>query len=112
MLGAPVAQQLIDLICASDQGGNEGPTIPPLVNNTQPMYVVDTYYTKTIDGVVITHFTTIVIREFWEVSLSLLPKNVHALWGENITHPKDLALFNSTEFESVIRRERTSIKVY
>ena len=35
--------------------------------------------------------------------MSLLPKHIHALHGEGITHPKDLALFTSKEFESVIR---------
>ena len=35
--------------------------------------------------------------------MSLLPKHIYALRGEGITHPKDLAQFTSTEFESVIR---------
>ena len=94
---------LIDTINAQNQGKNAGPAVSPLVNNTQPIYTADADYIETIDGVLVTHLTIQVVQEFWEVTLSLLPKNVHALRGEGITHPKDLALFNSTEFESVIR---------
>ena len=35
--------------------------------------------------------------------MSNLPKHVHALLGEGITHPKDLALFNSMEFELAVQ---------
>ena len=84
-------------------GGILGPVVPPLINNTVPVYTADTDYTETIDGAVVTHLTTAAVQQFWEVTLSLLPKHVHTLRGESITHPKDLALFNSTEFQSVIR---------
>ena len=102
VLGGPLGRQLIGLINDGAPVVNTVPTIPPLINNTAPVYTADTDYTETIDGVVVTHLTTVAVQEFWEVTLSLLPKHVHALRGEGITHPKDLALFNSTEFEMVI----------
>ena len=101
-LGGPVGRQLIGVLNADQAAGNAGPAIPLLINNTQLIYTVDTDYTETIDGVVVTHLTTVAVQEFWEVTLSLLPKHVHALRGEGITQPKDLTLFNSTEFEMVI----------
>ena len=56
-LGAPVAWILIDRINAQNQGGNTGPAIPFLVNNTQSIYTADANYTETIDDVVVTHLT-------------------------------------------------------
>ena len=47
--------------------------------------------------------TTAAVQKFWEVTLSLAPKHINALRAEGINHPKDLAQFNSKEFEMVIR---------
>jgi len=68
-----------------------------------PVYTADTDYTETIGGVVVTHLTTAAVRQFLEVTLSLLPKYMHAVDSEGVTHPKDLAQFSCTEFEMVIR---------
>ena len=43
------------------------------------------------------------IQEYFETTLSLLPKYVHALREEGITHPHDLAQFDNKSFEAVIR---------
>ena len=99
-LGAAVMRQLIDLL---DAQGSAGPVVPPLTNYTQPIYVADINYTKTIDGVLVTYFTTAAVKASWAVTLSLAPKYINALGGEGSTHPKDLVQFNSKEFESVIR---------
>ena len=37
------------------------------------------------------------------MTLSLAPKHINALRDDGITHPKDLAQFNSKEFDMVIR---------
>ena len=74
-----------------------------MVDHSQPTYVADTDYTETINGVIVTYLTTAAVRTFWEVTLSLAPKHINALRGEGITHPKDLAQFNSKEFDMVIR---------
>ena len=102
-LGAPVARQIIDLLNAQ---GPTGPVVPPLVNHTQPTYVADTDYTETIDGVLVTYLTNAAVKAFWEVCLSFAPKHINALRGEGITCPKDLAQFNTKEFESVIQSMR------
>ena len=101
-LAGPVGRQLIAMLNAGVPVANAGPAVPPLINNTAPVYIADTNYTDTINGVAVTHLTVAAVQEFWELAMSLLPKNIHALRGEGITHPKDLAQFNSTEFESVI----------
>ena len=103
ILGEPIGRRLIGVLNTGVTGGNAGPVIPPLINNTATVYTADTNYTKTINGIVVTHLTIAAVQEFWEVTLSLLPKHVPTLRGEGITHPKDLALFKSTEFEMVIR---------
>ena len=99
-LGAQVARQLINLLNAQ---GPLGPVAPSLVNNTQPTYVADTEYSETVDGVLVTYLTVVVVQEFWEVTLSLLPKHINALQDKGITYPKDLAQFNSKEFDMVIQ---------
>ena len=83
--------------------GPLGPVAPPLINNTAPVYTADTDYVEIINGLPVTCLTIAAVQGFWEVTMSLLPKHIHALRGEGITHPKDLALFTSKEFESVIR---------
>ena len=54
-LGALVARQLIHLL---DAQGPAGPVVPPLINHTQSPYIADSNYTETIDGVLVTYFTT------------------------------------------------------
>ena len=103
ILGAPLGPRLIGMMNQVDAAGRiVGPVVPPLINNTAPVYTADTDYTETVGSVVVTHLTTATVQQFWEVTLSLLPKHVHTLRGEGITHLKYLVLFNSTEFEMVI----------
>ena len=99
-LGTLVAPRLIDLLNAQ---GPTVPVVPPLVNHTQPTYAADIDYSETVDGVLVTYLTVVAVQEFWEVTFSLLPKHINALQDEGITHPKDLAQFNSKEFDMVIR---------
>ena len=87
-LGALVAPRLIALMNAP---GPTVPVVPPLVIHTPPTYVADTDYSEIINGVRVTYLTVGVVQDFWEVTRSLLPKNIHALRDEGITHPKDLA---------------------
>ena len=79
------------------------PTDPTLVNHTQLTYVAANDYAETIDGARITYLTINAVKLFWEDTLTLAPKHINALREEGITHPKDLAQFNSKEFEMVIR---------
>ena len=95
-----VAPRLIALMNALAPAAR---VVPPLVNHTPPTYVADTNYSETINGARVTYLTVGAIRSFWEVTLSLLPKHIHALRNEGISHPKDLAKFNSKEFDMVIR---------
>ena len=98
-LGAQVMQMFIDLLKAQ---GPPGSVASPLVNHTQPTYAADIDYSETVDGVLVTYLTVVAVQEFWEVTLSLLPKHINALRDEGITHPKDLAQFTSKEFDMVI----------
>ena len=79
--------------------------MPPLVNHTQPTYVAATDYSETVDGVLVTYLTITAVQNFLELALSLVPKHIdiNALQDEGTTHPKDLAQFNSKEFDMVIR---------
>ena len=99
-LGEQVAKRLINLL--NGQGG-AGPVVSPLVNHTPPTYVADADYSETIDGGLVIYLTTASVQNFWEVTLSLAPKHINALRAEGINYPKDLAQFNSKEFEMVIR---------
>ena len=84
------------------QGGS-GLVVPPFVNHTPPIYVANADYSETIDGVLVTYLTIAAVQNFWVVTLSLAPKHINALRAEGITHPKDVAQFNSKEFDMVIR---------
>ena len=64
ILGEPLGRRLIGVLNAGVPGGNAGPVIPPLINNTPPVYTADTDYTETIDGVVVTHLTTAAVQRF------------------------------------------------
>ena len=99
VLGRPMALMIIKKLCA----GNAQRTAQPIVNNTLPIYAANNDYDEAIDGVIVQHLTVVALQSFFETTLSLSPKQVHALQEEGITLPQDLAQFNSTEFESVIR---------
>ena len=73
------------------------------MNNTLTIYAANNDYDKAIGGVLVQHLTTAAVRAFFETVLSLLPKHIHTLREEGITHPHDLANFTSTEFDHVIR---------
>ena len=92
-------------------GGSVGPAVPPLINNNPPVYVVDINYTKTIDGVNVTPLTVNAVKVFWEVTLSLFPKHIYLLQREGITHPKNLALFTSKEFEWVLTKSNINYQM-
>ena len=51
----------------------------------------------------VTYLTIAAVQDFWEMTLSLAPKHINALRDEGITHPKDLAQFNSKEIDMIIR---------
>ena len=90
-------------------GAGAGPVLPPVINTTPPIYTAAADYTETIGGVVTTHLDIASVKDFWEVKMGLLPKHVHALRGEGITHPIDLSLFTSEEFNSVIRSMKSKV---
>ena len=95
-LGQPMAVTILANLRAGQ------PTAGPVVNNTQPVYATNNNYNEAIDGVILQHLTINAIQEYFEVTLSLSPKQIHALRKEGISHPHDLAQFNSTEFKAVI----------
>ena len=97
-LGHPMAMMIIGQLRAGDALLPVG----PVVNNIQPIYAANNDYDEAIDGVLIQHLTTVAVREFFETVLSLLPKHIHALREEGITHPHDLTNFTSTKFDHVI----------
>ena len=94
---------LIAQMNAAAQAPPGGPPGQPLVNNTAPTYVAAPDYAETIDGVRVADLTVGAVQTFFETTLTLAPKHIHALQEEGITHPKDLAQFTSKEFEMVIR---------
>ena len=112
-LPGPVGRQLIVMTNQANVAGanaaNTGPVVPPLINNSTPVYTAAADYVETIGGVQVTHLNIASVKRFWEVTMSLLPKHIHALRGEGITHPKDLALFTSKEFDSVIRSMKSKV---
>ena len=76
--------------------------VGPVVNNTQPVYAANNNYDEAIDGVIVQHLTVNAVQTYFETTLALSAKHIHALRKEGITHPHDLAQFTSTEFEAVI----------
>ena len=72
------------------------------INNTTPIYVAETDYFETINGNTITYLNTHEVKAFFEVVMGLAPKHINALLDEGITHPRDLANFDSDNFNSVI----------
>ena len=74
------------------------------VNNTPPTYVCSMDYFETVAGVTTaTYLTTVKVKAFFEDVMGLAPKHINALREEGITHPRDLANFDSDDFGSVIR---------
>ena len=86
-LGRPMAM----MIPANLRAGVQQRAAGPAVNNTQPVYAADNNYDEAIDGVIVQHLTVTAVQEYFEQIISLLPKHVHALREEDITHPHDLA---------------------
>ena len=95
-LGRPMALMILANLCAGQCPAG------PVVNNTQPVYAANNDYDEVIDGVIVQHLTVNAVQTYFETTLALAPKHIHALREEGITHPHDLAQFNSTKFEAVI----------
>ena len=91
-----LANTIIEQLDAVQDGTVSG------LNNAQPTYVAGADYIETIDGVQVVHLTVNAVRAFFETTMSLEPKHVNALREEGVTHPIDLAMFDSKDFESVI----------
>ena len=72
------------------------------INNSTPTYVAMTDYFETIDGNTTTYLTTVEVKAFFEIVMGLVPKHINALRDNVITHPRDLANFDSDNFDSVI----------
>ena len=96
-LGRPMAM----MILANLQAGQR--PAGPVVNNTQPVYAANNDYDEAVDGAIVQHLTVNAVQTYFETTLTLAPKHIHALRDEGITHPHDLAQFTSTEFENVIQ---------
>ena len=74
------------------------------INNTTPTYVAMTDYYETKANGTTTWFLHIPnVQAFWETTMGLAPKHINALRDKAITHPRDLAKFDSGDFDSVIR---------
>ena len=91
-----LANTIIEQLDAVQDGTVSG------LNNAQPTYVAGADYIETIDGVQVVHLTVNAVQAFFETTMSLEPKHVNALREEGVTHPIDLAMFDSKDFESVI----------
>ena len=95
-LGRPMTSMVIANLRAAQRPAG------PVVNNTQPVYVANNDYDEAIDGAVVQHLTVNAVQTYFEITLALTPKHIHALREEGITHPHDLAQFTSTEFEVAV----------
>ena len=73
------------------------------INNTTPKYVAMTDYFETINGNTITSLTTHEVKAFFEIIMGLAPKHINALRDKGIIYLRDLANFDSDNFDSVIR---------
>ena len=72
------------------------------INNTVPTYVDIMNYFETIDGNTTTYLTTHEVKAFYEVVMGLALKHISALRDKGITHPNDLADFDSDDYEAII----------
>ena len=95
-LGRPMALMILASLRAGQHPAG------PVVNNTQPVYAANNDYDEAIDGAVVQHLTVNAVQTYFETTLALLAKHIHALREEGITHPHNLAQFTSTEFDAVI----------
>ena len=91
-LGRPMAVMILANLCAGQRAARSA------VNNTQSVYAANNNYDEALDGVLVQHLTVVAVQIYFEQTLSLLPKHVHFLQEEGITHHHDLAQFDSTEF--------------
>ena len=91
-----LANTIIEHLDAVQDGTMSG------IDNTQPAYAAHSDYSETIDGRPVVHLTVAAVQAFFEVTMSLDSKHVNALREEGITHPIDLAMFDSKEFDSFI----------
>ena len=73
------------------------------INNTTPTYVAKIDHYETINRTTTWFLNVTKVQVFWEVTMGLAPKHIHALRDEAITHPRDLASFDSGDFYSVIQ---------
>ena len=74
------------------------------INNTTPKYIDMTdYYNTKANGNTTWFLTVPNVQAFWEKTMGLAPKHTNALRDKGITHPRDLANFDSDNFDSVIR---------
>ena len=73
------------------------------INNTTPTYVAKTDCFETMNGNATWFLTVQNLKTFWEVTMGLAQRNINALRDKGITHPRDLANFDSGDFDSVIR---------
>ena len=90
-----LAKAIIDMVGASVSTNG--------INNTTPTYVAKTDYFETTNGITTWLLTLTNVQAFWEVTMGLTPKHINTLCDEAITHPIDLANFDSDDFDSVIR---------
>ena len=86
---------LIGMINAQNQGGNVGPAISPVINNTQLIYTTDNDYAETIDGVIVTHLTVQVVQAFLErlQRVGELLSAIDDTMGESLTSLEPFSLF-------------------
>ena len=73
------------------------------INNITPLYVAKTDYYDTTNRITTWFLTVPNVKAFWEDTMGLAPKHINALHDEAITHLRDLANFDSGNFDSVIR---------
>ena len=73
------------------------------VDNTQPTSVAASNYSMTINGVQATCLTRSTVKKFWEETVALSPKHIHALQEEGIIHQRDLNNFDSKELILLLR---------
>ena len=72
------------------------------INTTTPTYVAKTDYFETTNRITTWLLPIMNVQPFWEVPVGLAPKYTNALRDKAITHPRDLANFDSGDFDSVI----------
>ena len=78
-------------------------TLPTVGNNTAPTFTAPSDWNKTVDGNVIALLTEPKVKYFFMGELLLSNKQIHILRTEGITHPIDLAQFDSEDCDAVIK---------